>query len=223
MDERQGSNSSRLAPGSTRSGRSIGPWHWRTVLAALLALLAVEGQPVAASYATTGPGARAAELVRRTSSPATPALAANVSQVDGTARDGTNESRPDLRLSFVRVTDAEAGQPLSFTIQVRNDGAAASMASVSASVPPELTNVRVQAPGFVCTRRFTPSGEQAGTLVSCLRNDLERGAIADVTIEANAPHAGGSYHLTAVADPRDEVSEADEGNNDANATIHIVG
>ena len=117
----------------------------------------------------------------------------------------------------------QAGRPFSYTIQVRNDGAAAGVASVSAIVPPELSNVRVNAPGFVCTRRFTPSGAEAGTLVTCLRNDLESGATADVTIEANAPSAAGTYRLTALADPRDEVAEADEGNNAADATVLVHG
>jgi subtilase family serine protease len=54
-----------------------------------------------------------------------------------------------------------------------------------------------------------------------MRNDLEGGATADVTIEANAPSDIGTYPLTAVADPRDEVAEADEGNNSADATIQV--
>ena len=39
----------------------------------------------------------------------------------------------------------------------------------------------------------------------------------------NAPSAVGTYRLTAVADPRDEVAEADEGNNAADATILVHG
>jgi subtilase family serine protease len=56
-----------------------------------------------------------------------------------------------------------------------------------------------------------------------MRNDLEAGAVADVTIEANAPTTAGSYQLTAVADPRDDVLEADEGNNTADVTIRVRG
>jgi hypothetical protein len=131
------------------------------------------------------------------------------------------DERPDFRVTFVPPDDAQAGQPFSYTMQVKNDGGAATIASVSTVVPPELTNVRVTAPGFVCTRRFTPNGAQAGTLVACMRNDLEAGAVADVTIEANAPPAAGSYQLTAVADPRDDVLEADEGNNAADVTVRV--
>jgi subtilase family serine protease len=56
-----------------------------------------------------------------------------------------------------------------------------------------------------------------------MRNDLDRGASADVTIEANAPSTAGTYLLTAVADPRDEVAEADEGNNEADVSLRIDG
>ena len=79
------------------------------------------------------------------------------------------------------------------------------------------------APGFVCTRRFSASGPQAGTLVTCQRGDLESGGSADVTIEANAPATLGPIHLTASADPRDEIAEADETNNDADVTVQVHG
>jgi hypothetical protein len=185
-------------------------------VAALMALLAVEGQPVAASHATTGPVGRAAELARFQPS----ARVGTARQAEVAAQQAA-DARPDFRVTFGHVDGAEVGQPFSYTIHVTNGGGAATVASVSAAVPPELTNVRVTAPGFVCTRRFTPGGAQAGTQVACLRNDLERGATADVTIEANAPSAAGSYHLTAVADPRNEVAETDEGNNEADATVLV--
>jgi len=194
MDETDGEQDRRAARGHR--------WHWQTILAALVALIAVEGQPVAASQATAARAARAADVA---------------------VRDVAPEGRPDFRVAFTTLDEAEAGRPFSYTLQVRNDGPAAGVASVSAVVPPELSNVRVNAPGFVCTRRFTPSGAEAGTQVSCLRNDLESGATADVTIEANAPSAAGTYHLTALADPRDEVAEADEGNNAADATVQVHG
>jgi hypothetical protein len=210
------------------------------IVAALVALIAVEGQPVAASQATTGPAGRVAEMARRQAA-GTARAEASATAARGTdpsagpsragisaaptsgqaVRDGATDGRPDFRVTFATLDDARAGRPFSYTIQVRNDGAAAGVASVSAVVPPELSNVRVNAPGFVCTRRFTPSGAQAGTLVACMRNDLESGATADVTIEANAPSAAGEYHLTAVADPRDEVAETDEGNNAADVTVLV--
>ena len=201
------------------------PWHWQTIVAALLALLAVEGQPVAASYATAGPTARAAEIARRqATAPARVEASASAARAtDISVRDGAADGRPDFRVTFSALDDAQVGESFSYTIQVRNDGRSAGVASVSAMVPPALSNVRVNAPGFVCTRRFTPSGPQAGTLVSCMRNDLESGAVAEMTIEANAPSTAGTYHLTAVADPRDEVAEADEGNNDADVTVRVNG
>jgi hypothetical protein len=224
MDETPLDNNRRSTTGQARGSQPIRPWHWRTILAALLALLAVEGQPVAASFATSGSAARTAEVARRHAAPAVQVqTASSPHTAEGVARDNATDARPDFRVTFASFGDAEAGQPFAYTIQVRNDGATSSVASVNAVVPPELTNVRVNAPGFVCTRRFTPSGAQAGTLVACMRNDLESGAVADVTIEANAPGTAGSYHLTAVADPRDEVAEADEGNNDADATIRVQG
>jgi len=225
MDDRRDGQSTRKAQGPARSGRQVRPWHWQTILAALLALLAVEGQPVAASYATAGPAARAAEIARRQAAPlAREEASASAARDTGiSVRDGATDGRPDFRVTFTTLDDAEVGRPFSYTIQVRNHGTAAGVASVSAVVPPELSNVRVNAPGFVCTRRFTPGGAQAGTLVACMRNDLEGGAAADVTIEANAPTTAGTYNLTAVADPRDEVAEADEGNNEADVTVRIHG
>ena len=199
MNETVSGQEIRSTGGRASGGRR---WHWQTIVAALIALIAVEGQPVAASHATAARAARAADAV---------------------VRDGATDGRPDFRVTFTTLDDAQAGRPFSYTLRVRNDGPAAGVASVSAVVPPELSNVRVNAPGFVCTRRFTPSGTEAGTQVSCLRNDLESGATADVTIEANAPSAAGTYHLTAMADPRDEVAEADEGNNAADATVQVHG
>jgi uncharacterized repeat protein (TIGR01451 family) len=227
MDETEYGQNRNEATDASRRGRRVRPWHWQMILAALIALFAVEGEPVAATYATSGPAHRAAEYARRGGpAPTHAAVAASINagrEAEAVARDATTDGRPDFRVTFASFDDAQVGQPLSYTIQVRNDGGAAGVASISAVVPPELSNVRVVAPGFVCTRRFTPSGQQAGTLVTCLRNDLEGGAVADVTIEANAPNAVGTYHLTAVADPRDEVAEADEQNNEADVVLHILG
>jgi hypothetical protein len=141
----------------------------------------------------------------------------------GEAESRAVDGRPDLRVTFVRLDDAEAGQAFSYKIQVRNDGGGAGTASMSTTLPPALSNVRVTAPGFVCTRHFSASGPGAGTLVACMRNDLEGGETADVTIEANAPSIGGMYRLTATADPRDDVAEADEANNEAGATVRVDG
>lgn len=199
----------RLRYGPAASGPRGRRWHWQTMVAALIALIVVEGQPVAASFATAGSSRPTAETAPR--------------QAAAPARAEATDARPDFRVTFSPLDDAQAGRPFSYTIQVRNDGTAAGVASVSAVVPPELSNVRVSAPGFVCTRRFAASGPQAGTLVACMRNDLEGGAVADVTIEANAPSTAGTYQLTAMADPRDEVAEVDEGNNAADATVQVRG
>jgi hypothetical protein len=220
MNERSVGQQTQAARGPARSERRGRRWHWQTALAALLALLAVEGQPVAASHATTGPSGRVAELARHQVAARVDTSAQTAHGAAAGVRQAADE-RPDFRVAFAPLDDAQAGQPFSYTIQVKNDGGAATVASVSAVVPPELTNVRVNAPGFVCTRRFTPSGAQAGTMVTCMRNDLEAGAVAGVTIEANAPTAAGSYHLTAVADPRDDVLETDEGNNAADVTVQV--
>jgi CARDB len=192
---------------------------------ALLALIAVQGEPAVATHATTGQTPRAAELARRqASSPVRSEASVNAARpTEDSVQSVAPDDRPDFRLTFAALDDAQASQPISYTIQVRNDGSAAGVASVSAVVPPELTNVRVNAPGFVCTRRFAASGPQVGTLVACMRNDLESGASADVTIEANAPSAAGRYYLSAVADPRDEVGETDEANNQADVTVQVDG
>jgi hypothetical protein len=210
------------APRHAPGRRPLRRWYWQAVLSVLLAVLAVEGQPVAASQ-TSAPSNRAAWTQRTTGT----AQQASVQQADGAAQSSSAvpslDDRPDLRVAFAPVGDVQGGQPFRWTIQVRNDGGATNAASISAQVPPELSNVRVTAPGFLCTRRFTASGPDAGTAVSCARSDLERGASADVTIEANAPAGAGSYHLTAVADPRDDVTEADEANNAADLTVEIHG
>lgn len=225
MNETRDAAGGRLAHGPAGSETRGRRWHWQAMVAALIALVAVEGQPVAASHATAGQAGRLAEFSRRqAAAPARVEASASVAQgTDVAVRDGATDARPDFGVTFTALDEAQAGRPFSYTLQVRNDGTVAGVASVSAVVPPELSNVRVSAPGFVCTRRFAASGAQAGTLVTCMRNDLEGGAVADVTIEANAPSAAGSYQLTAVADPRDEVAEADEGNNAADATVQVRG
>ena len=196
-------------------------WHWQAALAALLALLAVEGQPVAASYATFNPTARmiAASRGIPAAGPSTDA-STSVSAVHETTAPSP-DARPDFQVQFAHLDDAQAGRPFSYTLQVRNDGKSGGAVSVSTVLPPELSNVRVTAPGFVCSRRFSASGAQAGTVVACQRGELEGGGSAAVTIEANAPATLGPIHLTATVAPRDEVAEADDTNNDADATVEI--
>jgi hypothetical protein len=196
-------------------------WHWQAVVAALLAFLAVEGQPVAASYATSGSAGAAWHAAHQfQSSIALPARVEAAPAAEA-AEDATADVRPDFLVAFAHLDDVLVGQPFSYTLQVRNDGSGSGAVSVSTILPPEVTNVRVNAPGFVCTRRFSASGAQAGTLVSCLRNDLESGGAADVTIEANAPVAPGAFHLTAKAGPRDDATELDAANNEADAMVQV--
>jgi hypothetical protein len=217
MIEARGSQAGLITPQARLRQR----WHWQAVLAALLALLAVEGQPVAASYATFNPAGRMIQVSR--------GIAATGSSADASTSAGavhetaapSPDARPDFQVGFAHLDDAQAGRPFSYTLQVHNDGKAGGAVSVNTVLPPELSNVRVTAPGFVCTRRFTASGAQAGTLVTCSRGELEGGGSADVTIEANAPATLGPIHLTAAADPRDDVAEADETNNDADATVEV--
>lgn len=199
-------------------------WHWQAVVAVLLVLIVVDGQPVSATYAASGLAARAADVARRVATPvirpeASPSPSPSVAVDSGLF--ARTDLRPDFQVSFAKVADGQAGMPLRFTIQVRNEGQGGGMATVSTIVPLALTNVRVTAPGFACTRRFTANGPQAGTMVSCTRNDLDAGASADLTIEANAPSEAADYQLTATADPRDEIAETDESNNEADATISV--
>lgn len=209
MIETRSSQIERTAPRTRQSRR----WQWRTALAVLIATLVVEGQPVAASYATPGPAGRVVQAPR--------AVAATTVLPARDATTASTDTRPDFVVTFTHLDDAQVGRPFSYTLQVQNEGSAGGPVSLSTVLPPELSNVRVTAPGFACTRRFSASGPQAGTLVTCTRNDLESGESADVTIEANAPATLGAIHLTATADPRDDVAEADETNNAADVTVQV--
>lgn len=142
---------------------------------------------------------------------------------DGQDGAGTTSAtgRPDFRATIPNLDDRQAGRPFSYTVQVRNEGAGSGAVRVTTMLPPEFTNVRVHAPGFSCSRQFTPSGSDAGTLVACTRNELASGATAEVTVEANAPSKAGTYRLEATADPRDEVAETDEGNNQVSTTVNV--
>ncbi|MCC7367916.1 MAG: hypothetical protein IT306_05815 [Chloroflexi bacterium] len=197
-------------------------WHWQAMLAVLLALVVVDGHIVADTYAASGIAARAADVARRVGTPSPwpqTGLSASPSPTGGELL--RVDARPDFQIAFVRVADGQPGMAVSYTIQIRNEGNDGGMLTVSTVVPVLLTNVRASAPGFGCTRRFTPSGEQAGTLVTCTRNDLESGATAELTVEANASDMAGSYALTATVDPRNEVAETDEANNAATATLRV--
>jgi hypothetical protein len=201
-------------------GQRARRWRWQAAVMALLAVLVVQWQPVAAYSGQTGLAARAVDVARRLATPDTQALM-SAGQTPGLDDAQVLDGRPDFGVTFTRLDDVQAGSSFTYTVQVRNDGAAGGAVSLSAVLPPELSNVRVVAPGFACTRRFTASGADAGTRVTCIRNDLDGGAVADVTIEAQAPSTSGAYRLTATADPRDEVAEVNETNNGADVTIQV--
>jgi hypothetical protein len=221
MDDRRYGLGEREAPRERWARR----WHRQAGLAVLLAVLVVSGQPAAASYATakpTGVAGRVASVARSIVTPAPSADAATVAAVRDTVAP-VADSRPDFQVAFTHVDDAQAGRPFSYTLEVRNAGAASGAVTVSTVLPPELANVRVTAPGFVCTRRFSASGTQVGTLVTCARNDLGSGEAADITVEANAPATLGAVHLTAAASARDDAPDGDETNNSADAVVQIQG
>jgi hypothetical protein len=203
-------------------------WQWQAALVVLLAVLVVGGQPAAASYATSNPpgvagmAGRVASVARSIVTPGPSVEAGTMAIVRDTAAPIT-DGRPDFQVAFTHVDDAQVDRSFSYTLQVRNAGSTSGAVTVSTVLPPELANVRVTAPGFVCTRRFSASGAQAGTLVTCSRNELESGGAADILIEANAPAALGTIHLTAATSARDDQPDADETNNGADATIQIQG
>jgi hypothetical protein len=215
-----------LSEGESPRKRWARRWQRQAALAVLLGVLVVGGQPVAATYATSnspgmaGMAGRVASVARSIVTPGPGAEVNTVAIVRDTVAPVT-DSRPDFQVAFTHVDDAQVGRPFSYTLQVKNVGAASGAVSVSTVLPPELANVRVTAPGFVCTRRFSASGAQAGTLVTCSRNDLESGGMADILIEANAPAALGTIHLTAATSARDDQPDADETNNVADATVQI--
>lgn len=192
--------------------------HWQAFVAVLLAVVAVGGHPATASQATDVARARSTVPASATAA----LVAARPADGHDDAARAAAPDRPDLQVAFGPLDDVRAGQPFRATLQVRNDGVGGA-ASVTALVPPEVSNVRVTAPGFVCTRHFTASGAQAGTEVACSRNDLDQGAAASVTIDANAPSGPGRYLLTAAADPRGDVDESDEANNRADLSVDVHG
>jgi hypothetical protein len=203
--------------GGTRQLHSIhhgGRWtplsQWLVIVAAVLGLATTDGRLAATSFAAVAP------IVR---SDLAAAPAANDSSTGATVAP---VERPDFRADVVGISTGQAGQLFSYTVQVRNAGGAAGSVRVSTILPPEFSNVRVNAPGFACTRQFSASGAQAGTVVTCTRNMLKGGATADVTVEANAPSVAGEYRLIAAADPRDDVAAADEANNQIVTLVRII-
>lgn len=224
-DRQQHVNTTQAAARPERQGWRLARWKWQSVAAVLLALVIVDGQSVASTYAASGLAARAADAARRVATPVIrPAASPSASASPVTADVASllkADALPDFRVSFTRIDEGEAGMPLSYTLQVRNEGQGSGMAAVSTLVPTALSNVRVSAPGFACTRRFAASGADAGTLVTCMRNDLDPGEAAELTIGANASPVAAEYRLTATADPRDEIVEADESNNGAGATLRV--
>jgi hypothetical protein len=220
MGTRRGSNDMRV---TLRVPLSRG-WRWQAIVAVILALIVAEGRPVAASYATDGAARAAGHVARAAGRVAKLSPRADETSDIGSIRDAavaSTDGRPDFVVTFTRLDDAQAGRPFSYTLQVRNDGGTGGAVAVSTVLPPEISNVRVTAPGFACTRRFSASGPQAGTLVACQRGDLESGAVAEVLVEANAPATIGAIYLTATADPRDDILESDEMNNEVDATVVI--
>ncbi len=181
---------------------------WVVIAAAVLGLATTDGRLASTSFAAVAPIVRPVRVSQ---------------SVDDAASVATAPvARPDFRADLVSASTGQAGQPFSYTVQVRNEGEAAGSVRVSTVLPPEFSNVRVNAPGFACTRQFSASGPQAGTVVTCSRNTLQDGATADVTVEANAPGVAGEYRLIATADPRGDVAESDEANNQIVTTVRIV-
>lgn len=182
------------------------PSLWLLTASAVLLLVAADG------------GLAAATALR-------PGNRANAAAQRADAQDSTEANaaanRPDFRLTFLKIEGGQAGRPLSYTVQVRNDGTGSGAVRVTTTLPPEFSNVRVTAPGFACSRQFTASGSDAGTLVTCNRNELASGASAEVSVEANPPSKGGTYRLVATADPRGDVTEGDEGNNQVSANVTV--
>jgi hypothetical protein len=201
--------------GGTRQLNSIhhgGRWtplsQWVAIAAAVLGLATTDGQMATASLAVVAPIVRAD-------------VAPTVADASTSSSAVTPVDRADLRTELVNMMDSQAGQPFSFTVRVQNDGGAASSVRVSTVLPPAFSNVRVNAPGFACTRQFSASGPQTGTLVTCSRNTLQSGTSADMTVEANAPTVAGEYQLLATTGARDDAANADAADNQVVATIRV--
>jgi hypothetical protein len=202
--------------GETRRLNSIhhgGRWtplsQWVVIAAAVLGLATTDGRLAAASFAAVAP------IVRNDLSPAATtdsSAGATVAPVE----------RPEFHAELVGVSAGQPSQPFSYAVQVRNTGGTAGSVRVTTILPPEFSNVRVNAPGFACTRQFSASGPQAGTVVACTRNVLQGGAAADVTVEANAPSVAGEYRLIATADSRDDVADNDDASNQVVTLVRIV-
>lgn len=194
---------------------------WPAVLGALLAFLAVGGLPVE-TLAVSPPPTRVSS-VQQHPAPASRVAAAHADVArPSTSAARATDPRPSFRTTFARADDGQAGQSYSYTVRVHNDGGVPGAVRVTTILPPAFSNVRVMAPGFACTRQFSASGDEAGTLVTCTRNELASGSTAEVTVDANAPTAPGSYRLTAAAEERERAVEDEDGARAA-VTIAVRG
>jgi uncharacterized repeat protein (TIGR01451 family) len=118
------------------------------------------------------------------------------------------DAAPDLALTIAADPQpAVVGQPLTYTLTVRNAGGAASGVTLSDTLPAGVTFV--SAPGCAF----------AGGKVTCALGALAAGASASVTIVVT-PSAAGDLATTASATAVE--ADATPADNDASSTVHVV-
>src|SRR5262245_46327121 len=88
---------------AARRGRWMIRWHWQAVVAVLLVLIVMDGQPVSATSAASGLAARAADVARRVATPvirpeSSPSPSPSVAADSGLFARA--DLRPDFQVSF---------------------------------------------------------------------------------------------------------------------------
>jgi uncharacterized repeat protein (TIGR01451 family) len=141
---------------------------------------------------------------------------ADVQVTGGTVPPGPGSGTPDLVTSIVAPSTVPAGNPITYTLVVGNQGTGnANNVNVVDTLPaglssPSVTNTTSL---FQCAI--------AGQTVTCNGGRIDAGADADITITGIAP-ASGTLTDQAVVDPFDTIPESNYNNNTSQAQTSVA-